>query len=103
MRRQLVAAVVLFLSLPAVAPAQTKIPPAWLGTWQSGGMAPKSSPLGAPLPELPYAELDMKIGEFVEQKTGYCYNAVELETGELEGFHRDTYVNLIDAELTVTE
>jgi hypothetical protein len=65
MRRQLAAAAVLFLMLPAVAPAQTKIPPVWLGTWQSGGMAPKSSPLGAPLPELPYAELDVKLGEFV--------------------------------------
>ena len=45
----------------------------------------------------------MKIREFEEMKTGYIYNAVEIETGELEGFNHDIYVNLVDAELIVTE
>jgi hypothetical protein len=45
----------------------------------------------------------IKIRGIVDQKNGYLYNAVEIETGDLECFPNETYVNLIDAELVVKE
>jgi hypothetical protein len=57
--------VVMFL-LPDVASAQSKVPPAFLGTWASLGMNPTASPMGAPPTELPYAEIDKKLGDFVQ-------------------------------------
>src|SRR5580704_15033806 len=64
--KRLVATAFTLLLAQGVTQAQTKIPPAFLGTWQSGGMAPTSSPLGAPPPELPYVDLDNAIGNFLQ-------------------------------------
>ena len=63
--RRLLAIVVLALAAPAVAAAQTSIPSAFLGTWQSLGLNPGPSPLGAPQSELPWSELDKKIGDYM--------------------------------------
>jgi hypothetical protein len=61
--RVLIAAV-LTLALPALATAQTAIPPAFLGTWAGMGLDPGPPPLGAPPTELPWAALDKAIGEY---------------------------------------
>ena len=58
-------AALLALTLPGVAQAQTAVPPAFLGTWQSLGLNPGPSPLGAPPTELPWAALDKAIGDYM--------------------------------------
>ena len=55
------------LSLPALAAAQAPtVPQAFLGTWQSLGLNPGPSPLGAPPTELPWAALDKAIGQWAQ-------------------------------------
>ena len=56
---------VLTLALPALAAAQTAIPPAFLGTWMGMGLNPGPSPLGAPATELPWAALDKALGDYM--------------------------------------
>ena len=58
-------AAVLVFSLPALAGAQTAVPPAFLGTWAGLGLNPGASPLGAPPSELPWAALDKALGNFM--------------------------------------
>ena len=62
--RILLAAVLVF-SLPALAGAQTAVPPAFLGTWAGLGLNPGAPPLGAPSSELPWAALDKALGNFM--------------------------------------
>ena len=62
---QLFLAAVLTLALPALAAAQTAIPPAFLGTWAGMGLDPAPPPLGAPPTELPWAALDKAIGDYM--------------------------------------
>ena len=62
--RILLAAVLVF-SLPALAGAQTAVPPAFLGTWAGLGLNPGAPPLGAPPSELPWAALDKALGNFM--------------------------------------
>ena len=54
------------VGVPALTEAQTTIPPAFLGTWASLGLNPGPPPLGAPPTELPYAEIDKRLGEFLQ-------------------------------------
>ena len=58
-------AIVLVVSLPPLAGAQTAVPAAFLGTWASLGLNPGPSPLGAPPTELPWAALDKAIGDYM--------------------------------------
>jgi hypothetical protein len=37
-----------------LAGAQTKVPPAFVGTWAGGGIGANNTPAGAPPVELPY-------------------------------------------------
>jgi hypothetical protein len=76
------ATVFALLVAPAVAQAQTRIPPAFLGTWQSVGMAPTSSPLGAAPTELPYQEIDKKLGDFVQPWALAAHDALEWNTDD---------------------
>ena len=62
---RLLFAAVLTLAVPALAAAQTAIPPAFLGTWMGMGLNPAPSPLGAPASELPWAALDKAIGDYM--------------------------------------
>ncbi len=59
--------VLLSAALPLAAQAQTPAATrsAFLGTWQSLGLNPGPSPLGAPPTELPWAALDKAIGEYM--------------------------------------
>ena len=67
---------------PARGQAPAKIPPAFLGTWQSSGMAPTTSPLGAPKTELPYEEIDKKLGDFVQPWALAEHDALEWNTDD---------------------
>ena len=54
---------VVLLFAPAIAAAQTAVPPAFLGTWQSLGLNPGPPPLGAPPTELPYEVIDKTLAD----------------------------------------
>jgi len=70
------------LLLPLVATAQTRIPPAFLGTWQSLGLNPGAPPLGAPPTELPYDVLDKKLADFVAPWAHAQHDATEWNTDD---------------------
>lgn len=71
------------LGLPAMTQAQTAtIPPAFLGTWASLGLAPGPSPLGAPPTELPYAEIDKVLGDFLQPWAVAEHEALEWNTDD---------------------
>jgi len=57
------AATLALLAAPGVGAAQTRIPPAFLGTWQSLGLNPGSAPVGAPPTELPDGDYDAAVFE----------------------------------------
>jgi hypothetical protein len=92
--KRLLATVFALLVAQGITQAQTRIPTGFLGTWQSGGVAPTSSPLGAPLPELPYVELDEAIGTFLQPWAFAKHQALEWDlddTGQvckLDGIFR---------------
>jgi hypothetical protein len=56
------------LACPPGTVAQTKVPPAFLGTWQGAGFEQdlKGFPEGTPPAELPYLELDKRIGDYMQ-------------------------------------
>jgi hypothetical protein len=70
------------LLLPVIATAQTRIPPAFLGTWQSLGLNPGAAPLGAPPTELPYEVLDKKLADFVSPWARAQHDATEWNTDD---------------------
>jgi hypothetical protein len=80
--RRLIPFVVLALAAPGVAAAQTSIPPAFLGTWQSLGLDPGPSPLGAPPTELPWSALDKKIGDYMQPWALAKQQALEWNTDD---------------------
>jgi hypothetical protein len=80
--RVLLATLVAALIAPGVAAAQTKVPPQWLGTWNSLGLNPAASPLGAPPTELPYEVIDKKIADFVEPWALAEHDALEWNTDD---------------------
>jgi len=80
--KALVAAFVAVSVLPGVAAAQTKVPPAFLGTWVSLGLNPGPPPLGAPPTELPYQEIDKKIGDFMQPWALAQHDALEWNTDD---------------------
>jgi hypothetical protein len=67
---------------PALAQAPRTIPSAFLGTWQSSGTAPLTSPLGAPKTELPYEEIDTKLGDFMKPWALAQHDALEWNTDD---------------------
>ena len=67
---------------PTSAGAQTKIPPAFLGTWASLGLNPGPPPLGAPATELPYEVIDKKLADFVAPWALAEHNAIEWNTDD---------------------
>jgi hypothetical protein len=76
------AATLALLAAPGVGAAQTRIPPAFLGTWQSLGLNPGSAPLGAPATELPYEEIDKKLADFVQPWALAAHDALEWNTDD---------------------
>lgn len=74
--------VALALSLAVTAHAQTKVPPAFLGSWASLGLNPGTPPLGAPATELPYDVIDKKLGDFVEPWALAEHDALEWNTDD---------------------
>ena len=80
--RTIIAAAIAALVLPAAAGAQTKVPPAFLGTWASLGLNPGPSPLGAPPTELPYEVLDKKLGDLVTPWALAEHNVTEWNTDD---------------------
>jgi hypothetical protein len=74
--------------------AQTKIPAGFLGTWAGGGIGANNTPAGAPQVELPYQELDKKLGDFLQPWALAEHNAIEWnldDTGQackLDGMFR---------------
>lgn len=77
----LLAAFVMILTGTA-AHAQTKVPPAFLGTWASLGLNPGPPPLGAPPTELPYEALDKKLAELVTPWALAQHDATEWNTDD---------------------
>ena len=65
-----------------VAQAQTVIPREFLGSWASPGFRAEPPPLGAPAIELPYAELDKKIGDFLQPWALAAHEALEWNTDD---------------------
>ncbi|MBI4485550.1 MAG: hypothetical protein HY655_06015 [Acidobacteria bacterium] len=63
-------------------PTATAIPPAFLGTWVSLGLNPGPPPLGAPPTELPYAEIDKRLGEFLQPWAVAEQQALEWNTDD---------------------
>jgi len=78
----LLAAALAVLVAPGVAPAQTKVPAAFLGTWASLGLNPGPPPLGAPPTELPYQEIDKKLADFVQPWALAQHDALEWNTDD---------------------
>jgi hypothetical protein len=80
--------------VPAAAHAQTKIPAGFLGTWAGGSIGANNTPAGAPAVELPYQELDKKLGEFLEPWAFAAHEALEWNTDDtgqackLDGMYR---------------
>ena len=70
------------LVAPAAVGAQTKIPAAFLGTWAGGGIGANNTPAGAPPIELPYQQLDKKIGEFQQPWAFAAHEAIEWNTDD---------------------
>jgi hypothetical protein len=68
--------------VPAAAHAQTKIPAGFLGTWAGGSIGANNTPAGAPAVELPYQELDKKLGEFLEPWAFAAHEALEWNTDD---------------------
>lgn len=62
--------------------AQTKIPPAFLGTWASLGLNPGPPPLGAPATELPYEVIDKRLADFVAPWALAEHDAIEWNTDD---------------------
>ena len=80
--KTILAAAIAALLFPAAAGAQTKIPPAFLGSWASLGLNPGTPPLGAPPTELPYEVLDKKLGDFVAPWARAEHDAIEWNTDD---------------------
>src|SRR5262245_7811789 len=76
-----VAILALFVA-PLTAQAQTRVPPAFLGTWSSLGLNPGPPPLGAPPTELPYEEIDKKLGDFMQPWAFAAHEALEWNTDD---------------------
>lgn len=76
------AAVLAALLAPGAAAAQTRIPPAFLGTWQSLGLNPGAPPLGAPATELPYEVIDKKLVDYVQPWALAQHDATEWNTDD---------------------
>jgi hypothetical protein len=74
--------IVAVLVLPVVGHAQTKIPSGFLGTWAGGGLGANNTPPGAPPIELPYQQLDKKIGEFQQPWAFALHEALEWNTDD---------------------
>ena len=81
-RRTFLICAIAALVLPATAGAQTRVPPAFLGTWASLGLNPGAPPLGAPPTELPYEVLDKKLGDFVAPWAQAEHDAIEWNTDD---------------------
>ena len=75
-------AVIALLLAPAAGHAQTKIPAAFLGTWAGGGIGANNAPAGAPPIELPYQELDKKLGDFLQPWALALHDALEWNTDD---------------------
>ena len=67
-------------ALPAE--AQTRVPPAFLGSWASLGLNPGPPPLGAPPTELPYEVLDKTLAELVTPWALAQHEATEWNTDD---------------------
>jgi len=80
--KTILAAAIAALLFPAAAGAQTKIPPAFLGSWASLGLNPGTPPLGAPPTELPYEVLDKKLGDFVAPWARAEHDVIEWNTDD---------------------
>lgn len=80
--RVLLAAAVAVLLMPGAGHAQSKIPAAFLGTWASLGLNPGPPPLGAPPTELPYQEIDKKLGDFMQPWAIAAHDALEWNTDD---------------------
>jgi len=72
----------LLLFAPAIAYAQNRIPPGFLGTWAGGGIGANNTPAGAPTIELPYQQLDKKLGEFLQPWALTAHEALEWNTDD---------------------
>jgi hypothetical protein len=81
-RPVLFSAAVSILLVVSPAYAQTRVPPAFLGTWASLGLNPGPPPLGAPATELPYEVLDKKLAEFVTPWALAQHEATEWNTDD---------------------
>src|SRR5438105_15503079 len=80
----------LLLLLPAAAHAQTKIPAAFLGTWAGGGIGANNAPAGTPPIELPYQQLDKKLGDFLVPWAFAQHEPVEGDTDDTaQAYHVD--------------
>lgn len=77
--RVLAAAVLL---APITAHAQTKIPAGFVGTWAGGGIGANNAPAGAPAIELPYQEMDKRLGEFLVPWALAAHEALEWNTDD---------------------
>jgi len=66
--RLLSAAALAVCLVPGLAQAQgpSRVPQAFLGNWVSLGLNPGPPPMGAPPTELPYAEIDKRLEEFLQ-------------------------------------
>src|SRR5581483_8364568 len=86
MRSRSIAFALAALCLAASAHAQTTgrttVPRAFLGTWAGGGQNGGNAPAGAPAVELPYTELDKKIGDFLQPWALAEHNALEWNTDD---------------------
>src|SRR6185436_20566306 len=81
--RTLLFATILVVALaPAQAQGQTKIPAGFLGTWAGGGIGANNTPAGAPSIELPYQQLDKKLGEFLQPWAFAAHEALEWNTDD---------------------
>jgi hypothetical protein len=78
----LLATALVVLMAPAHGQAQSKVPPAFLGTWSSLGLNPGPAPLGAPPTELPYEQIDKKLGDFVQPWALAEHDALEWNTDD---------------------
>ena len=76
------APIVVGLLAPGAAAAQTRVPSAFLGTWQSLGLNPGAPPLGAPPTELPYEVIDKKLADFVAPWALAQHDATEWNTDD---------------------
>ncbi len=74
--------IVVALLAPGAAAAQTRVPSAFLGTWQSLGLNPGAPPLGAPPTELPYEVIDKKLADFVAPWALAQHDATEWNTDD---------------------